>query len=82
MAPVPAARRRRTGRERARERGPTMPSRRQLDRLAARRGGGRRGRHPRAASLGLFLDPAQFFRSYLFAFLFWIGIALGCLSHR
>ena len=33
-----------------------------------------------AAPLGLFLQPAQFFRSYLFAFLFWAGVALGCLS--
>ena len=28
---------------------------------------------------GLFFSPAQFFRSYLWAFLFWFGIALGCL---
>jgi hypothetical protein len=32
-----------------------------------------------AASLaGAFLDPAQFFRSYLVAFLYWLSIALGC----
>jgi hypothetical protein len=30
--------------------------------------------------LGLFVNPAQFFRSYLLAFLFWIGIGVGCLS--
>ena len=30
-------------------------------------------------ALGLFFSPAQFFRSYLWAFLFWFGIALGCL---
>jgi hypothetical protein len=30
--------------------------------------------------LGLFLNPTQFFRSYLFAFLFWNGIGVGCLS--
>src|SRR5215468_9550569 len=29
--------------------------------------------------VGLFVSPAQFFRSYLWAFLFWFGIALGCL---
>ena len=28
---------------------------------------------------GLFISPGQFFRSYLWAFLFWFGIALGCL---
>ncbi len=30
--------------------------------------------------LGAFLNPTQFFQSYLFAFLFWAGIPLGCLS--
>jgi len=30
--------------------------------------------------VGLFLDRAQFFQSYLFAFLFWNGLALGCLA--
>jgi hypothetical protein len=30
--------------------------------------------------VGAFFAPAQFFRSYLFAFLFWTGIALGCLA--
>jgi hypothetical protein len=30
--------------------------------------------------VGAFFAPAQFFRSYLFAFLFWIGVALGCMS--
>lgn len=29
------------------------------------------------AALG-FHDPTQFFRSYLFAFVFWIGLPLGC----
>jgi hypothetical protein len=33
-----------------------------------------------ALLLGLVLDPTQFFRSYLLAFLFWIGIGVGCLS--
>jgi hypothetical protein len=32
------------------------------------------------ALLGAFLDPAQFFRSYLTAYLFWLGIALGSLA--
>ena len=29
--------------------------------------------------IGLFVSPAQFFRSYLWAFLFWFGVAMGCL---
>jgi hypothetical protein len=29
---------------------------------------------------GYFADPAQFYRSYLFGYLFWTGVALGCLS--
>src|SRR5262245_65688111 len=31
------------------------------------------------AAMGLFVAPVQFFRSYLWAFLFWFGIALGGL---
>jgi hypothetical protein len=27
---------------------------------------------------GLFMDPAHFWQSYLFAFIFWAGLALGC----
>ena len=30
-------------------------------------------------AVGGFFAPAQFFRSYLFAFLFWAGVALGCM---
>jgi hypothetical protein len=30
--------------------------------------------------VGAFFAPSQFFRSYLWAFLFWAGIALGCLA--
>jgi hypothetical protein len=30
--------------------------------------------------LGWWLNPAQFFHSYLVAYLFWLGIALGCLA--
>ena len=30
--------------------------------------------------IGALVDPTQFFHSYLFAFLFWNGLALGCLS--
>jgi hypothetical protein len=30
--------------------------------------------------VGLFFSPAQFFRSYLLGYVFWIGIALGCLA--
>ncbi|HLW98069.1 MAG TPA: hypothetical protein VKR82_05445 [Candidatus Acidoferrales bacterium] len=29
---------------------------------------------------GLFSNPQQFFRSYLVAFVFWMGIPLGCLA--
>lgn len=29
--------------------------------------------------IGAFFDRLQFFRSYLFAFTFWVGIPLGCL---
>jgi hypothetical protein len=30
--------------------------------------------------LGMFLDPTQFFRSYLLAYVFWLGLPLGCLA--
>ncbi len=30
--------------------------------------------------VGAFLSPAQFFRAYLLAYVFWIGIALGCMA--
>jgi hypothetical protein len=30
--------------------------------------------------VGVFVQPAQFFRSYLIAFLYWLGIGLGCLG--
>jgi hypothetical protein len=30
--------------------------------------------------VGTFLDPEQFFRSYLVAYIFWIEVALGCLA--
>lgn len=33
-----------------------------------------------ACAVGGFSAPAQFFHSYLFAFLFWAGIALGCMA--
>ncbi len=33
-----------------------------------------------ACALFGFQNPAQFFRSYLFAFLFWSNVAIGCLS--
>src|SRR5262245_16933690 len=29
---------------------------------------------------GLFFDRTQFMQSYLLAYLFWVGIALGCLA--
>src|SRR5438552_168240 len=31
------------------------------------------------AAVGFFVSRAQFFESYLWAFLFWFSIALGCL---
>ncbi len=33
-----------------------------------------------ACAAGGFANPGQFFRSYLFGFLFWTGVGLGCLS--
>ena len=30
--------------------------------------------------IGLVLNPAQFMRSYLLGFMFWIGISLGCMA--
>src|ERR671931_2520701 len=30
--------------------------------------------------LGYFVNPAQFFRSYLMAYMFWLGVVLGCLA--
>jgi hypothetical protein len=30
--------------------------------------------------IGLFLDPSHFWQSYLFAYIFWAGLALGCLG--
>jgi hypothetical protein len=30
--------------------------------------------------IGAFLNPVQFFRSYLLAYLFWLGLTLGCLA--
>jgi hypothetical protein len=30
--------------------------------------------------LGLFMDAAHFWQSYLFAFIFWAGLTLGCLG--
>ncbi|MGH7831973.1 MAG: hypothetical protein ACREP8_17555 [Candidatus Binatia bacterium] len=55
------------------------PLRKQLDRLQQRSlaiGA--------AASLacvfGAYFDPGQFFRSYLVAYIFWCGIAVGCLG--
>jgi hypothetical protein len=32
-----------------------------------------------ASLVGLLVSPTQFFHSYVFAFLFWNGIALGCM---
>ncbi|MEW6733374.1 MAG: hypothetical protein AB1489_18750 [Acidobacteriota bacterium] len=32
------------------------------------------------SAIGAFLSPQQFFHSYLFAYVFWIGIALGSLA--
>jgi hypothetical protein len=32
------------------------------------------------SGLGAFLNPLQFFRAYLLAYLFWLGLTLGCLA--
>jgi len=32
-----------------------------------------------ASAAGFLVSPAQFYRSYLFGYLFWVGMALGCL---
>ncbi len=29
---------------------------------------------------GAFLNPAQFFRSYLLGYIFWLGLAVGCMA--
>jgi hypothetical protein len=31
-------------------------------------------------ALGWYLEPAQFFQSYLFAYMYWLGIALGSIA--
>jgi hypothetical protein len=31
-------------------------------------------------SIGLFVDPGQFFRSYLYAYLYTLGLSVGCLG--
>jgi hypothetical protein len=33
-----------------------------------------------ASLAGAWMDPAQFFRSYLVAFLYWAGLSIGCLA--
>jgi hypothetical protein len=33
-----------------------------------------------ASLAGAFLDPAQFFHSYLFAYMYWVGLGIGCLA--
>ncbi len=33
-----------------------------------------------AALAGAFLDPTQFFHSYLIGYVYWLGLALGCLG--
>jgi hypothetical protein len=30
--------------------------------------------------VGAFLDPGQFFRSYLWAYVFWLGLSVGCMT--
>src|SRR5690349_4233156 len=34
-----------------------------------------------ACAIGLAISPRQFFRSYLFAYLFWMSVGLGCLPN-
>ena len=31
-------------------------------------------------AIGWFVNPEQFYRSYLVGFLFWNGVALGCMA--
>jgi len=33
-----------------------------------------------ALVVGVFLNPKQFFFSYLFSYLFWLGLSLGCMA--
>jgi hypothetical protein len=33
-----------------------------------------------AAVVGAFVDPAQFYHSYLLAYVYWVGLGLGCLA--
>ncbi len=33
-----------------------------------------------ACLVGVFMDPIQFFRSYHVAFVFWVGVPVGCLA--
>lgn len=32
------------------------------------------------SAIGLFLDPIQFLRSYLYGFILWLGMGIGCLG--
>ena len=59
-----------------------------LELMAPRELTGRMGRRSLIAGLigavalviGVFIDPAQFFRSYLLGYVLWIGVTLGCLA--
>src|SRR5215510_277640 len=31
-------------------------------------------------ALGAFISPGRFFHAYLFAWVFWVGVPLGCLA--
>src|SRR5450432_3451723 len=31
-------------------------------------------------TVGAFMDSAQFYRSYLWTFIFWVGLSVGCLA--
>ena len=55
----------------------TAPRLERLQKTGARRG---RRRPARPRPPAFVLDRAQFFRSYLFGFLFWIGLGVGCLG--
>ena len=88
LADVPADAARRARRAaRPRRRAPAGTSLMRRPAGAAGRGPAPAGRARRrrawascCARVGWFSNAAQFFRSYLFAFLFWTGLALGCLS--
>jgi hypothetical protein len=58
---------------------PALPTPASVDRLE-RRALPLAGLGLLACAVGLLTNPDQFYRSWLFAFLFWMGMSVGCLS--